>query len=277
MDGTWDDSNLASSTVKSGITFATSSTGVYPSANYPLSGDTVTTDATASEICSDNEAWSKTGSVLTGSLSMTAAYIASSTTYCGVEGTLLGNMFNGTGQGLDGGTQASGGVDDYNNGGAAPTDRYSKGWTACTSGADNYCDTGDAFADIKDDSTGLIWSKPCSGSGCASSAEPADTVYTWNNSGGNNNSLTAYQLCSQDLGTTHDEGWFLPHQKQLMQAYIDGSYGNLDTFCGSRYWSATSPSDGLSSAWFFTLCTGYSSATVKSYNGYWVRCVRSAP
>lgn len=208
---------------------------------------------------------------------MTAAYIASSTTYCGVEGTLLGNMFNGTGQGLDGGTQASGGVDDYNNGGAAPTDRYSKGWTACTSGADNYCDTGDAFADIKDDSTGLIWSKPCSGSGCASSAEPADTVYTWNNSGGNNNSLTAYQLCSQDLGTTHDEGWFLPHQKQLMQAYIDGSYGNLDTFCGSRYWSATSPSDGLSSAWFFTLCTGYSSATVKSYNGYWVRCVRSAP
>lgn len=192
-------------------------------------------------------------------------------------GTALVNLFNGTGQGFTGGSQANGGVDDYNNTDTAPSDRYSKGWTSCTNGADNYCGTGDPFADMKDNSTGLVWSKPCSGSGCSTSAEPANTTYSWDNSAVNNSSKTASELCSQDLGTTHDAGWSLPHQKQLMQAYIDGSSGNLEASGVNRYyWSATTISAITTSAWITYLSYGLTNYVAKTNSGYYVRCVRSA-
>jgi hypothetical protein len=190
---------------------------------------------------------------------------------------ILTNLFNGTGQGFTGGSQANGGVDDYNNAGSAPTDRYSGTWTACTSGADNYCGTGDAFADMKDNNTGLVWSKPCSGVGCSTSAEPAGTDYEWTyTDDADNDGMSASVLCSQDRGTTHDAGWSLPHQKQLMQAYIDGSYGNLEATGagGSRYyWSATTNSTGTTSAWYVYLSDGYTTNGAKSTSTY-VRCVR---
>ena len=189
----------------------------------------------------------------------------------------LTNFFNGSITSFPGGDQANGGGDDYNNAGSAPTDRYSGTWTACTSGADNYCGTGDAFADAKDNNTGLVWSKPCSGVGCSTSAEPADTDYSWDGTvDASNNSLTASVLCSQDLGATHDAGWSLPHQKQLMQAYIDGSYGNLEATGagGSRYyWSATTYSTTTTNAWCPDLSNGYTYSKAKTSSRY-VRCVR---
>ena len=304
--GTYNASALAVGTVKNGTIFGVSLTGEYPSVTYTLPSADATADLAASggNISSSNgsvEWWQSDGARQTatldfptlsnlcssdtsnnsaGTLSVTAAYLGVGNTWCGTAGTLLANLFNGslTTGGFTGGSQANGGVDDYNNGNAAgrPSDAYSKGWTACTSGADNYCGTNDAFANMKDNSTGLIWSKPCSGSGCSTSAEPADTAYSWNNSAVNNNSLTASVLCSQDLGTTHDTGWSLPHQKQLMQAYIDGSYGNLEASgVGRYYWSATTRSDGAAAAWYTNLSNGYTDPFDGAKTGsYYVRCVR---
>jgi hypothetical protein len=305
--GTYNASNLTVGVVKSGTTFATSSTGDYPSATYPLpSADGGVTDLAASggNISSSNgsvEWWQSDGTRQTatldfptlsnlcssdtsnnseGTLSVTAAYISVGNTYCGTAGTLLANLFNGSlsAGGFDGGSQANGGVDDYNNAGSAASGRYAKGWTACTSGADNYCGTGDAFADMKDDSTGLIWSKPCSGVGCTTFAEPADTDYEWTyTDDADNDGKSASVLCSQTVAAgNHGSGWSLPHQKQLMQAYINGVYGNLEASGVNRpYWSATTRSDYTSYAWFTYLSHGFTNSFAKS-GSYYVRCVRSA-
>lgn len=78
---------------------------------------------------------------------LAAANILAGNTIFGVAGSAsagadLSDMFNGTGQGFDGGTQANGGVDDSNGGGSAPNDRYEGTWTQCDAG-NNYCGTGD--------------------------------------------------------------------------------------------------------------------------------------
>jgi Protein of unknown function (DUF1566) len=229
-------------------------------------------------------------------------FLASST-YLGVKGTALSHQYNGTCQYTEaghnscllgtefvGGTQANGGVDDfngYNLGGAPPSGRYATTWTTCTVG-NNYCDTGDVGANAKDNATGMIWSYPCQGSGCgtwdtsSSSALTAgcipggscayystDTYYSWSNVGPDNAGMTAQQLCSSHTG------WSLPHQKQLMQAYIDGSYGNLEPEGIYRnYWSATTGSYYPSNAWFVSLSDGYTYGYTKSYPYFAVRCVR---
>ncbi len=266
--GTYNAANLAAATVKSGTAFGVSLTGDYPSSTNPLTGDTAATDAAAAQICNSNEAWTKAGALITGSLSVTAAYISTGNTYCGTAGTLLANLFNGTSGAFTGGSQANGGADDYNNSGAAASGRYAMGWTACTSGADNYCGTGDSGADAKDNSTGLIYSLPCNGSGCASFSDTTPITYSWDSSAVNNNSRTASQLCSDHAG------WSLPHQKQLMQAYIDGSYGNLEASGVYRYyWSATTPSNSTTSAWYISLSNGITYYGAKTSANY-VRCVR---
>jgi len=135
------------------------------------------------------------------------------------------NIFNGTGQGIDGGTEADGGVDDYNNGSTSPTDRYATSWTKCNSG-NSYCGTGLSSADARDDTTGLIFSYPCNGSGCSTFSSSSPLAYSWDNSSTNNSGKTAQELCSS--GVHGESGWYLPHQKQLMLAYINGAYGNLE-------------------------------------------------
>lgn len=186
-------------------------------------------------------------------------------------GTALKNMWNGTSGIYTGGSQADGGADDFNNLGAPASGRYSGTWTACTSGADNYCGTGLASADAKDDSTGLIWSLPCNGVGCSSFSDTSPLSYTWNNSGGNNNSKTASQLCS--AGVHGESGWFLPHEKQLLQGYINGAYGNLvDLAAYSCYYSATVVSHSTS-VWYICLNNGRSNYATKT-EPWGVRCVR---
>lgn len=245
--GTYNASNLSVNNVRSGTTFGVSSTGT-------MYGDT-----DASKVCSN--------ATTAGTLSVTAAYISTGNTYCGTAGTLLANLFNGTSGAFTGGSQANGGADDYNNGGAGASGRYVKGWTACTSG-NSYCGTSDSGADAKDDSTGLIWSMPCNGSGCASFADTTPLAYSWDSLAANNASATASALCSNHAG------WSLPHQKQLMQAYIDGSYGNLEASGVNRnYWSATTSSAGTTNAWLVSLSYGYTYNTTKT-NTLYVRCVR---
>ena len=293
--GTYNAANLFASTTKSGVSFGVGLTGAYPSATYLLPSADATTDlaATGGNISSSNGAvewWQSDGTRQTatldlptlsnlcntdtsnnsaGTLSVTAAYLSVGNTWCGTAGTLLANLFNGslTAGGFTGGSQANGGVDDYNNNGARPSDTYSKGWTACNAG-NSYCGTSDTGADAKDDSTGLIWSMPCNGSGCASFSDASPITYSWDSSAVNNNARTASQLCSDHAG------WSLPHQKQLMQAYIDGSWGNLEGV-SRNYWSATTRSDGTTNAWYTNLSIGSTSYNVKTGSNY-VRCVRSA-
>ncbi len=237
--GTYNAANLSTSTVKLGTTFGVSQTGA-------LYGDT------------------------------NAAYVLGTAS---ASGTALVNLFNGTltAGGFPGGSQANGGVDDYNNATTSPSDRYSKGWTQCNSG-NNYCGTGLASADAKDDSTGLIWSMPCNGAGCDSFSDASPIGYAWDATSTNNYSTaqaatsTASGLCTNgDHGQT---GWFLPHQKQLMQAYIDGSYGNLEASGVNRNdWSATTKSDNPTNAWGTNLSIGNTYYNAKT-TAYSVRCVR---
>lgn len=184
-------------------------------------------------------------------------------------------MFNGTGQGVTGGSQANGGVDDLNNnGGSIPTGRYASSWTQCSAG-NNYCGTGLTSADAKDDVTGLIWSLPCNGAGCTSFSNSSPLVYSWDNSAVNNSSKTAYQLCN--AGTHGQSGWALPHQKQLMQAYIDGSVGNLidGATDPAWYWSASTKSWGTTFAWTAILTHGTVTNIAKNdASNVYVRCIR---
>lgn len=271
------DADLVAGKIKSGVTLF-GVLGDYPSATNTLPGDTGATDATAAELCNGTEAWTSAGALLTGTFLPGAASISVGNTYCGIAGTLLKDLFNGTGTNFLGGIQSSGGFDDYNAGAAPPGNRYAKGWTQCVAG-NNYCGTSDSGADAKDNSTGLIWSLPCKGNGCSSFSDftiVASGQYTWNNSGTpgspatatGNNGRTASQLCSDKAG------WFLPHQKQLIQAYTDGAYGNLEASGFTRgYWSATTVSTNINNAWSTSVSTGGTGSNLKTAAGY-VRCVR---
>ncbi len=144
-------------------------------------------------------------------------------------------------------TQAKGGVDDYNNNGSRPSDSYAKSWTTCD-GTNNYCGTGTSTADKKDDSTGLVWSKWLN-SGATSTWFDANNCYepgTAENPGTCvSNGDDACQCVKKATSMTGCDalgsGWRLPYQKELMQAYIDGSWGNLSN-AGNYFWSATTRS-----------------------------------
>ncbi len=267
-----------------GVNYLTAPLGFYDSDDRVSATDAevaaLDADLTAANIVSGNTIFGVAGSASSGYTygDEDQSYVLGTATGAG---TALVDLFSGsdTGGSFPGGSQADGGVDDCNwdAGGSVcgtpPVDTYSGGWTDCDAG-NSYCGTGLASADAKDDSTGLVWSLPCNGSGCASFSDSSPATYTWDNSGGNNNSQTASELCS--AGSHGEDGWSLPHQKQLMQAYIDGSYGNLEASGVSRdYWSATTLSYYTSGAWYTNLSTGLTYYGGKSYSGY-VRCVRSA-
>ena len=76
---------------------------------------------------------------------------------------------------------------------------------------------------------------------------------------------TASQLCSE-----RGDGWRLPTQKELMQAYIDGAYWNL-TQPSNCFWSLTEGSS--TTAWTVYLIHGLTFNLNKGYS-YRVRCVR---
>jgi hypothetical protein len=93
--------------------------------------------------------------------------------------------------------------------------------------------------------------------------------YTAIPAGANNAALgskTAAQLCSS-MGN----GWRLPTQNELMQAYTDGAYWNL-TQPSNYLWSATQSSTTI--AWYVILSNGSTAYNNKSTSNESVRCVR---
>lgn len=66
--------------------------------------------------------------------------------------------------------------------------------------------------------------------------------------------------------------WYLPTQKQLMQAYIDGAANNLPN-PGYYFWSSSEYYNNTAYAWDVILYYGYTGSNTK-VTSYYVRCVR---
>ena len=180
--------------------------------------------------------------------------------------------------------KSSGGVDDYNAGGATPTDSFSENFTQCTS-ANNYCSTNDATAcsgDVcyQDNRTNLVWSDWTGGT---QTWFVANSCQYPNGLGDGTCDTHGEAACKcvkqtsgnetgcEDLG---DGNWRLPHQKELMQVYINGSWKNLSN-PGDYFWSATTQSYATHNAWYAALDHGYTRYSNKTTAGsYYARCVR---
>ena len=122
-----------------------------------------------------------------------------------------------------------------------------------------------------DPRTGLTWSKYlANSSGTATFVASGGSTWSWDASAATNIAVgnkTAITLCSSMNG---GGVWRTPGQKELMQAYIDGSFFNLSN-PSNNFWSATQTSS--TNAWLVSLGSGNTSnntfATLPS-----VRCVR---
>ena len=78
-------------------------------------------------------------------------------------------------------------------------------------------------------------------------------------------------ILDADGDETDETNWYLPSQKELMQAYIDGSANNLPS-PDYDFWSSTELCNFPSGAWSVSLSfggTGYDAETGSRY----VRCV----
>jgi len=243
---------------------------------------TIDTDLVAGNILSGATIFGIPGNVSAGYTygDSNQAYVLGTATGAG---TALKNMYNGSATSGDY-PQNVGGVDDYNANGALPGDSYVGTWTTCNAG-NSYCGTSTSTAYAMDNSTGLIWSNWLAGG--------ATKTWFWANNAKYPNGLPGddgvcdlhnevackvVKLTDGDAGgktgcEALGTGWRLPYQKELLQAYIDGSWGNLSN-AGSYYWSATTVSSATQSAWVTTLgsgSTGYSSKSGSA--SYRVRCV----
>lgn len=67
--------------------------------------------------------------------------------------------------------------------------------------------------------------------------------------------------------------WYLPTQKELMQAYIDGSANTWSSSVDEYFWSSTEYSLDSRYAWAVNLYNGHMHYNPKD-NSYYVRCVR---
>lgn len=138
----------------------------------------------------------------------------------------------------------------------------------------------------QDTRTGLYWSNDrgaMTNSYTAISLNTCDfftTTPRGNYAGGDADCGVAINYCATlDFGGKTD--WYLPSQKEAMQAFIDGIYNqagttlaNAATFTGSaNFWSYSERSNSDSNAWFYNLSVGTVNIASKgtSYN---VHCVR---
>lgn len=185
-------------------------------------------------------------------------------------------------------TQALGGVDDYNdNQSAMPTGSYEGSWTDCNAG-NNWCGTGETdIADAKDNDTGLIWSVKIEGTDDTMSWFWANNCHepeTVENPGtcvaDGNDACQCVKLTSSKTGceALGDGGWRLPYQKELMQAYINGSSKSAVSSLSSTgygFWSSTTKSYTTHRAGYVTLNYGDTGSNVKTnVVAYRSRCVR---
>lgn len=145
-------------------------------------------------------------------------------------------------------------------------------WTEVTgSPFSGYGDLNIATGKVKKDSlTGLWWS--------ASSTTLPSNSFTLSEDGARPTGGNAIAFCNA-LNTASYGGhadWYLPTQKELMQAYIDGIYSQDADFATiSYFWSSTEYSEDPGGAWLVHLPYGSTVVDDKSFEGFYaVRCVR---
>lgn len=238
--GTFNLDNLTIGTVKNGTAFGVSLTGQYPSATYPLTG--AGTVAGAGNVASGKVAWSNDGTQITGSGAM--------------------------------GGPCSTQVFDDSQAGATQGNNCSLTWTTASppvTGDDQH-----AGITNKDPMTGLVWSQYLkNNAGVIQFVSSGGSTWSWNATAANNvavGNLTAKQLCSSSSNPAGAGVWRLPTQKEMMQAYIDGTFWNL-SLPTTYYYSATELAAG-SGAWNVDLTNGNTGYNYGEGVTISVRCVR---
>lgn len=92
------------------------------------------------------------------------------------------------------------------------------------------------------------------------------------------NAINACGTLSLEVGNGGEveTDWYLPSQKELQQAYIDGMYNQTTSAftTTSNFWSSAERSSNPALAWYVNLSTGYTANSSKVTGTYYVRCVR---
>lgn len=179
-----------------------------------------------------------------------------------------GKTFYGSDRNLQTGTEAPGycQTQAYHDSYGAPVTQT----TNCTDTVTWTVPSGSiAGTEKQDPRSGLIWSNALLNStGTVTFSPTTNTSWSWDASAAANVAVgnkTAITLCPS-MGN----GWRMPAQKELMQAYMDGSNFNLSQPANS-FWSATETSS--TDAWDVNLSSGYTNYKAKT-NTDQVRCVR---
>lgn len=131
----------------------------------------------------------------------------------------------------------------------------------------------------QDERTGLYWSESqgtqASGNQFVTTCDFFSSDPRGSYAGTDPNCGAAINQCA-DLTDGGYTDWYLPTQKELQQAYINGIYnqtsGSFATT--SSFWSSTEQSNGSSYAWRVTLYSGYTITYDKTSTSFAVRCVR---
>jgi hypothetical protein len=142
----------------------------------------------------------------------------------------------------------------------------------------------------KDERTGVYWSSVISTSMTNSFTQMSlntcdffnTTTYTAKGSyaGGDADCGTAINACATSTVGGRST-WYLPSQKELMQAYIDGMYNKAGTTLttaaafatGNFFWSSSEVSSYPDGAWVVDLNYGLTFAGNAKATGFYVRCV----
>jgi len=168
--------------------------------------------------------------------------------------------------------------DDYKYGGSHGTGEGGGEESSWTNTAPNV---------YKDNRTGLYWSNSIGSYSNSFNADHSLCDFFAANPRGNyngsdpdcGNAINACATLSKEAvaGQGAVSGWYLPSQKQLMQAYIDGIYNNTNTdwVTTGHFWSSTERSDNSGFAWHVYLYNGLPVFDVKG-TSFSVRCVHSS-
>lgn len=135
----------------------------------------------------------------------------------------------------------------------------------------------------KDTRTGLYWSNDkgsMTNNFTLNSCDFFNTTPRGNYAGGDPDCGVAINYCAT-LVFGDKSDWYLPSQKEAMQAFIDGMYNQAGTnleqaaaFAGpANFWSSSERSNSDSNAWYYNMGVGTMNITVKG-SGSNVRCVR---
>ncbi len=246
------DANLISANIKSGVT-------IFSVAGDSNVVDTSSGDATAADVADGKIAFVD-GAALTGSMFTNQQYQT---------------------------------IDDWLNSGGTSGEYISEEatWTTATttfSGASSidYATTSDNTVRILDlasntvkidDRTGLWWTDAASYDGLTAPTT-TENYFTLTADGSRPTGGSAIGFCNALNTYNSNDGfggytdWYLPTQKELMQAYIDGAANNLPN-PGYYFWSSTQYYNDAAYAWRVTLSYGSAYTNTKATRAY-VRCVR---